>query len=189
MIGRYIRVVVTLVLVVQTIRDRFPAYSLSQRDKQNSRDLMYSAFLVARVFEIPFLLWLLYHEISDVRTSFTLLHLIGALLYLVGDILRSSAKAELGRLFTYDLGIRDEHRLITTGPYQYLVHPSYTGYALMTSGLLVYFQSLYLLVVNLVLGVFTFSRIFYEEEMLLQEFGEEFIEFLGSRERFVPLVF
>ena len=189
MLGHYIRVTVTLLLVIQTIRDRFPAYSLSQTDKQISRDLMYSGFLVARAFEIPFLLWLLYYEISDTRTSFTLLHIIGAVLYLTGDILRSSAKTELGRLFTYDLGIRDEHHLVTTGPYAYLVHPSYTGYALMTTGLLIYFQSLYILVVNLGLSIFVYSRIISEEEMLFQEFGEEFTEFLESRWRFVPLVF
>ena len=189
MLGRCIRVVVALVLVAQTIRDRFPAYSLSQTDKQISRDLMYSAFLVARVFEIPCLLWLLYYEISDTRASFTLLHLTGAVICFTGDILRSSSKAELGRLFTYDLGIRGEHRLVTTGPYEYLVHPSYTGYALMTIGLLMYFQSRCILAVNLILGIFIYSRIISEEEMLLQEFGTEFIDFLGSRWRFVPLVF
>ena len=33
---------------------------------------------------------------------------------------------ELGKLFTYELTIRDGHRLVTSGPYAVVRHPSYT---------------------------------------------------------------
>ncbi|TFK45833.1 hypothetical protein OE88DRAFT_1084925 [Heliocybe sulcata] len=34
---------------------------------------------------------------------------------------------ELGNLFTFQLSIRREHKLITSGPYAYVRHPSYTA--------------------------------------------------------------
>lgn len=33
----------------------------------------------------------------------------------------------LGNLFTFEVMIRKNHKLITDGPYAYLMHPSYTG--------------------------------------------------------------
>jgi protein-S-isoprenylcysteine O-methyltransferase Ste14 len=33
----------------------------------------------------------------------------------------------LGRFFTFELSIRDGHKLITSGPYSVVRHPSYTG--------------------------------------------------------------
>jgi protein-S-isoprenylcysteine O-methyltransferase Ste14 len=33
----------------------------------------------------------------------------------------------LGRMFTFELAVRDDHALVTTGPYAYVRHPSYTA--------------------------------------------------------------
>ncbi|KAJ3073416.1 hypothetical protein HK102_006011 [Quaeritorhiza haematococci] len=46
---------------------------------------------------------------------------------LAGCALRLWAFQTLGRLFTFQVGIRNNHKLIKTGPYKYLRHPSYTG--------------------------------------------------------------
>ena len=184
-----IRLLISAVLVVQTLRDRFPSYSLTEEDRAPSSDYMHSAFLVSRYFEIPYLLWLLYSEINNSRSSLSVIHIIGSVVYLLGDVIRLRAKSELGRFFTYDIGIREGHRLVTTGPYRYLIHPSYLGYALKTIGLVLYFKSPYLFAINLFLGIFIFSRIYTEEEMLLKEFGEEFVEYRNSRWRMVPFIF
>lgn len=37
------------------------------------------------------------------------------------------AMKTLGEFFTFEVVIRKNHQLITTGPYKYLMHPSYTG--------------------------------------------------------------
>jgi protein-S-isoprenylcysteine O-methyltransferase Ste14 len=41
----------------------------------------------------------------------------------------------LGRLFTFELSIRKDHKLITTGPYSIVRHPSYTGAILSVAGI------------------------------------------------------
>ncbi|KAF9206325.1 hypothetical protein BGZ59_011736 [Podila verticillata] len=46
---------------------------------------------------------------------------------LVADALRKWSIVTLARFFTYRLTIRTHHKLVGTGPYRYLRHPSYTG--------------------------------------------------------------
>ncbi|KAI0060183.1 hypothetical protein BV25DRAFT_1888954 [Artomyces pyxidatus] len=58
----------------------------------------------------------------------------GIALTIIGGAIRVACLRELGDLFTYELSIRDKHRLITTGPYAIVRHPSYTGIALIQVG-------------------------------------------------------
>ncbi|KAK7052743.1 protein-S-isoprenylcysteine O-methyltransferase [Favolaschia claudopus] len=59
--------------------------------------------------------------------SITPLFLTGTLLNLIGTALRLHCYRLLHTLFTFQLGIRADHRLVTTGPYAVVRHPSYTG--------------------------------------------------------------
>lgn len=40
----------------------------------------------------------------------------------------------LGRFFTWQVTIRDDHELVTSGPYTLVRHPSYLGWLLMVVG-------------------------------------------------------
>jgi protein-S-isoprenylcysteine O-methyltransferase Ste14 len=42
----------------------------------------------------------------------------------------------LGHMFTFDLRITEHHRLVTSGPYALVRHPSYTGIMVTMLGLL-----------------------------------------------------
>ena len=41
--------------------------------------------------------------------------------------LRLACYHALGRAFTYELALQENHRLVTTGPYAYVRHPSYSA--------------------------------------------------------------
>ena len=47
----------------------------------------------------------------------------------------------MGRLFTWEMSVRDDHQLITSGPYAFVRHPSYTGLALIACGNIVLLAS------------------------------------------------
>ncbi|KIK94939.1 hypothetical protein PAXRUDRAFT_141796 [Paxillus rubicundulus Ve08.2h10] len=53
--------------------------------------------------------------------------LVGSILSIVGCCLRIHCYHALGRMFTYELSIRKDHQLITSGVYAVVRHPSYTG--------------------------------------------------------------
>lgn len=63
---------------------------------------------------------------------------LGVFMVCSGVILREWAKVELGKFFTFPIGIRLGHTLIQTGPYTFIRHPSYTGHLLTSTGLLLY---------------------------------------------------
>ncbi|KAF9925542.1 hypothetical protein BGZ65_007681 [Modicella reniformis] len=54
-------------------------------------------------------------------------HIVATLLSVGACALRKWSFTTLDRFFTYQLTIRSGHRLVQTGPYKYLLHPSYTG--------------------------------------------------------------
>lgn len=52
---------------------------------------------------------------------------VGGLLALAGTTFRLAAYRALGRHFTYQLTLKDDHQLVTAFPYNVVRHPSYTG--------------------------------------------------------------
>lgn len=70
---------------------------------------------------------------SPVRT--TPLFLIGSLSILLGTYIRLDCFRTLGELFTFDLTVHPQHRLVTKRFYAYVRHPAYTGSLLLVAGI------------------------------------------------------
>ena len=93
---------------------------------------------------------------------------------------------ELGRQYSAEIAIQEEHALVTTGPYARTRHPMYTALnafsfsmALTTSNLLI--------LVFAVLVIVPFPWIARaEERVLLETFGEEYREYMRRTGRFFP---
>ncbi len=86
-------------------------------------------------------------------------------------------QATLGRQFSAQLQLRKGHELITVGPYSHTRHPLYTAiigigvaYALVTANWLFVVMAVWI-AVGLAL------RIPREERMLIDEFGERYLEY------------
>lgn len=113
------------------------------------------------------------------------------LIMIIGVSLRLYCYWLLGSLFTFKLGIRDNHKLCQDGPYKYLIHPSYTGQIIF---LLSYFS---LLSVNIFLLIFFIGYIIYrlrtrmkeEEIMMKDEFAYRYEEYLDKRWRLIPYLY
>ncbi|KAF5393161.1 hypothetical protein D9757_001177 [Collybiopsis confluens] len=63
------------------------------------------------------------------------LFIIGVSAVVLGSYIRLTCFKLLGKLFTFDLTVHPEHRLITTSFYSYVRHPAYTGSMLLIAGL------------------------------------------------------
>ncbi|TFK32484.1 hypothetical protein BDQ12DRAFT_692430 [Crucibulum laeve] len=60
--------------------------------------------------------------------------LVGITITILASLIRAWCYATLGRLFTYKVTVLPNHNLVTSGPYAYVRHPSYTGALLLHSG-------------------------------------------------------
>ena len=95
----------------------------------------------------------------------------------------------LGRLYSADVTIQQDHRLITSGPYHHIRHPRYLGACLVAVGLPILFRSWIGLIGSaLFLGVLLF-RIKDEEALLHREFGPEWEAYCERSWRLIPYLY
>lgn len=64
----------------------------------------------------------------------TPMFLLGVILATIGGYIRHRCYQELGVMFTFELSIRKDHRLVTTGPYRIVRHPGYTAAFITMAG-------------------------------------------------------
>ncbi len=111
----------------------------------------------------------------------------GIALIAAGTGLRAWSIASLGRFFQYQIEIQSGHQVVTTGPYRYVRHPSYTGISLALAGFaLASGDVLSLLAVAVLGGLGLAVRIRVEERQLTAALGAEYENFAAHRKRLIP---
>ncbi|KAG1732670.1 uncharacterized protein EDB91DRAFT_1205944 [Suillus paluster] len=70
-------------------------------------------------------------------TPITPAFLAGSLAVTIGGVLRLYCISTLGKFWSFQLSIRNKHRLVTSGPYSVVRHPSYTGLLLQYIGIII----------------------------------------------------
>jgi protein-S-isoprenylcysteine O-methyltransferase len=114
----------------------------------------------------------------------------GVGLFAAATALRWWSIVHLGRFFSVDVAIACDHRVIETGPYRVVRHPSYTGLLLQCAGLgLVLGTVLSLSVVVVPTFLVLFYRIRVEERALLANFGKDYEVYVRRTKRLLPGVF
>ncbi|KAF7335624.1 Protein-S-isoprenylcysteine O-methyltransferase [Mycena venus] len=81
----------------------------------------------------PFLGTLCPHPSSSIHTlrDFTTTFALGVFVMVLASLIRGWCFTTLGRQFTYRVAVTSNHVLVTSGPYAYVRHPSYTGVFVM----------------------------------------------------------
>lgn len=149
-------------------------------------------------------------DIAD-RLAVTPVSLVGTLLVCSAAVLRRACYRHLGRQFTFELSLREDHKLVTTGPYAYVRHPAYTGALMYIAGnlLLVFVDtgSLWMqlglnvpwlarpiggaimAMVGLAVTLFV-RRTWKEDEVLREAFAEEWVRWSKRTPyRLIPYIF
>src|SRR5450432_3601193 len=117
-------------------------------------------------------------------------HWFGAGLFAAGTALRWWSIVHLGRFFSVDVAIASDHKVVDTGPYCVVRHPSYTGLLLQCAGLGVVLGTALSLSVIIVPTFLVLShRIRVEERALLGNFGENYAAYTRRTKRLLPGIF
>lgn len=109
----------------------------------------------------------------------------GSILALTGALLSAWSKHTLGRLFSVHLGVQQEHRLITSGPYAIVRHPMYLGIIDYILGSALVFNDAGLIVLAAAFVVFFLFQLRQEELIFERHFGAEYQRY---RERIPALL-
>ncbi len=112
---------------------------------------------------------------------------VGLAISAVGVALRTWAIVTLGRFFSYDVTIQPGHHVVTSGPYRWVRHPSYTGglVALLGLGITLGSCGAVLAITGLPL-VGVLIRIHYEERTLLEALDGGYEAYAGRTSRLIP---
>jgi protein-S-isoprenylcysteine O-methyltransferase Ste14 len=112
---------------------------------------------------------------------------VGVVVLVAGFLLRAWSILTLGRFFTPSVQIQTGQRVVESGPYRYVRHPSYTG---MLVGLVGFGIALGNWLSLLVLAVLPLAglliRIHYEESVLAEALGDDYREYASRTSRLVP---
>ncbi|MFW9888569.1 MAG: isoprenylcysteine carboxylmethyltransferase family protein [Candidatus Thorarchaeota archaeon] len=92
----------------------------------------------------------------------------------------------LGKQYSAKLEIQEQHQLITAGPYSRIRHPMYTIFILFSLSVSLISANLLLILFAIFLSIpfHWITRI--EETLLIDQFGDEYLEYMKHTGRFLP---
>ncbi|KAF9063393.1 hypothetical protein BDP27DRAFT_1299666 [Rhodocollybia butyracea] len=146
-----------------------------------------------------------YRRIGEMNPWF----LTGAGLIIAGSVLRWVCFRTLGRMFTFDVAVQKDHRLITSGPYSIMRHPSYFGLLLIVAGLFIWqggpasftrqsgilnkwggkaFVTAYATWLG-ILGLGPIYRAHKEDALMRREFGDQWTEWASRTNLVIPWLY
>jgi protein-S-isoprenylcysteine O-methyltransferase Ste14 len=117
------------------------------------------------------------------------MYLVGIVFMFGGIVLRQWAISVLGRYFSRVIGVQKEQKVVDSGPYSLIRHPSYTGALIFYVGMGLSMQSwAAALVAVIVFGIVYGYRIFAEEKVLINELGNNYVEYKKRTKRIIPFI-
>lgn len=115
--------------------------------------------------------------------------IIADIVTLAGMLTMISARIALGKNWSANVIFKENHELITHGPYAYARHPIYSGLILMVLGTAIYSGSfaVFLLFILFFFGAYYKAR--KEERLLVKHFPEAYPAYIKNVRALIPFVF
>jgi protein-S-isoprenylcysteine O-methyltransferase Ste14 len=114
----------------------------------------------------------------------------GICILVAGVVLRIYAILYLGRFFTINVAIASDHRVIDSGPYRYIRHPSYAGALMAIAGLGVGIGNwLSFVIIFVPIFLVLCWRMNIEEAALLEALGEPYRDYMKRTKRLIPAIY
>lgn len=118
------------------------------------------------------------------------IYFLGESCIAIGILFRWIIIRSLGKYFTVDVSIREDHKIKKEGFYKYMRHPSYTFALLTFVGLGLFLNNWISFVVAFIPPFLAFNyRIKVEEEALIEQFGDEYLQYRKETKRLIPFVY
>lgn len=123
------------------------------------------------IFDPPWMLWSYFYLPVELRVFGVVIALILIpYTYWIGRTLAEN--------YSSTLEIQEEQTLITTGPYKRIRHPIYASAIYFLSALVLVSDSFLFLIILLLIIPGIFIRVKKEEQMMISEFGDEYLYYM-----------
>ena len=114
-----------------------------------------------------------------------IIRIAGGLLFVLSIVFMWLVLRELNINFS---PTADKRYVVKTGPYKIVRHPMYTVFMLQTIAQTLLSSNIFVLAGVPVILVFLIVRVTYEDQLLLKEFGYEYLTYKRSTKAFIPLI-
>jgi len=118
-----------------------------------------------------------------------LIQVIGITLIISGNIVLLIAYRKLGIYWSYPMDGLKKRKLITSGIYGHIRHPIYLSFNLFCIGYNMLLLDWLLLILYIIGGIGLYLQAIDEEKILIEYFGEEYIEYMKNTGRFFAKIF
>lgn len=160
-----------------------------KEDQKNKDKSTLNILWLAIPFSIVSSIFMSYNTHFPIVESSWILY-VGEFLILIGIIIRYMIIRSLGKYFTVDVTIRQDHKIKKEGFYKYLRHPSYAFSLLTSLGLGLYLNNWLSLIFAFAPPFLAFAyRIKIEEQALIEQFGDEYIEYRKTTKKLIPFIY
>jgi protein-S-isoprenylcysteine O-methyltransferase Ste14 len=122
------------------------------------------------------------------QSSFSLI-IPGSVLTIFGLLGAIWARAYLGRNWSGYATYKEHQELVTTGPYRFVRHPIYTSMMLMFLGTILYYGSLFISIIFVVVAISFILRVKKEEEIMIKLFGKQYAGYMNRTKRWIPWIY
>ena len=114
---------------------------------------------------------------------------LGAAITVGGLLFAVWAREHLGRNWSHSVTIKQDHELITSGPYAVVRHPIYTGILTGLLGLAIALSEVRGFVVFVLFFLMFWAKFSIEEQWMRSQFGETYAEYVHRTAALVPYLF
>lgn len=166
-------------------KQKFTSEKNDQKKDQSTLNILWvvilpSVFLAVAVSKMTFL---------PLRNQYWILYL-GEILMVTGIFFRWIIIQSLGKFFTVDVSIKEDHQIKKEGFYRWVRHPSYSFALLTFFGFGLFLNNWVSLLIAFVPTFLAFLyRIKVEEKVLIQQFGTEYLEYKEKTKKLIPFIF
>ena len=170
---------------------------MSWRQKQNRKHEIVKSGDKSSIWILTILIgigYLLSFSIGATRTGriyhWDIFFTIGAILTIVGLIIRITSILTLKQHFTYTVTKIENHELIETGIYKSIRHPGYLGQIIIFIGIATAISnwlSILLMMIPVLYGYI--NRIRVEERFMTENMGTKYIDYQKKTKRLIPGIY
>jgi protein-S-isoprenylcysteine O-methyltransferase Ste14 len=122
---------------------------------------------------------------AAVTSAGVLLSAVGVILCALGIAFAIWARVYLGRNWGMPMTLREKPELVTSGPYQFVRHPIYSGFFFAMFGTALADGAIWLLILIL-FGIYLIYSAKTEEKMMLKEFPDQYPAYMKRTKILIP---